>query len=74
MLGLGKSKGVGQSCSWLKPPAKDDGWMTCAFMSYSTVFLSYQDDGRVIMKGCVQQNLLNGWRDFHLKLGSTLDH
>ena len=33
---------------------KMDGWMTCDFMSFSTVFQSYQDDGRLIMKGCVQ--------------------
>ena len=28
--------------------------MTCDFTSFSTVFQSYQDDGRLIMKGCVQ--------------------
>ena len=33
------------------------GWMTCDFfMSFPTVFQSYQDDGRLIMKGCVQWN------------------
>ena len=31
-----------------------DGWMTCYFTSFSTVFQSYQGDGRLIMKGCVQ--------------------
>ena len=31
-----------------------DGWMTCDFTSFSTVFQSYQDDGRLITKGCVQ--------------------
>ena len=31
-----------------------DGGMTCNFMSFSTVFQSFQDDGRVIMKGCAQ--------------------
>ena len=31
-----------------------DGWMACDFTSFSTVFQSYQDDGRLIMKGCVQ--------------------
>ena len=30
--------------------------MTCDFTSFSTVFQSYQDDGRIIMKGCVQCN------------------
>ena len=25
-----------------------DRWMTCDFMSFSTVFQSYQDDGRLI--------------------------
>ena len=29
------------------------GWMTCNFMSFSTVFQSYQDDGQMIMKGCI---------------------
>ena len=28
-----------------------DGWMTCDFMSFSTIFQSYQDDGWMIMKG-----------------------
>ena len=40
-----------------------DGWMNCYFMSFSTVFLPYQDDVSVCgereggtMKGCVQWN------------------
>ena len=28
-----------------------DGWINCNFMSFSTVFQSYQDDGWVILKG-----------------------
>ena len=28
-----------------------DGWMTCYFTSFSTVFQSYQDDVRIIIKG-----------------------
>ena len=31
-----------------------DGWMSWRFMSLSTVFQSYQDDGRVNMKGSMQ--------------------
>ena len=31
--------------------------MICGFTFFSTVFQSYQDDGRLIMKGCVQWNL-----------------
>ena len=34
--------------------------MTCNFTSFSTVFQSYQDDGILIMKGCVQQNPVYG--------------
>ena len=30
--------------------------MTCDFTSFSTAFQSYQDDERLIMKGCVQWN------------------
>ena len=41
-----------------------DGWMTCAFTSFSTVFQSYQDDGWMIMKGCVQLNPVYGLEDF----------
>ena len=33
-------------------------WMTCNFTSFSTVFQSYQDDGRLITKGCEQQNAI----------------
>ena len=33
--------------------ARMDGWMT-RFYVFSTVFQSYQDDGRVIMKGSAQ--------------------
>ena len=31
-----------------------DGWMTCDFTSFSTVFQSYQDNRQMIMKICVQ--------------------
>ena len=34
--------------------SKMDGWMTCDVTSFSTVFQSYQDNERLIMKGCVQ--------------------
>ena len=27
----------------------EDGWMTCEFTSFSTVFQSYQDDERLII-------------------------
>ena len=37
-----------------------DGWMTCDFMFFSTVFQSYQDDERLMMKGCVQWNSVYG--------------
>ena len=38
----------------------DDGWMTCDFTSFLTVFQSYQDDVWMIMKGCVQWNSVYG--------------
>ena len=37
-----------------------DGWMNCDFTSFSTVFQSYQDDGRLIMKECVQWSSVYG--------------
>ena len=33
-----------------------DGWMTCDFKPVSTVFQSYQEDGQIIMEGCVLEN------------------
>ena len=43
-----------------------DGWLTCDFASFSTVFQSYQDDERLIMKGCVQWNpILLFWNIGH---------
>ena len=35
---------------------KRDGWMTCDFTCFLTIFQSYQDDVCMIMKGCVQGN------------------
>ena len=39
---------------------KMDGWTACDFTSFSTVFQSYQDDEKLIMKGCVQRNPVYG--------------
>ena len=49
-------------CVWGDPGGGKpwDGWMICDFTSYSTVFQSYQDDGRMIMKGCKQWNPVYG--------------
>ena len=41
-----------------------DGWMTCDFTSFSTVFQLYQDDGRLIMIGCVHWSSVYGREDF----------
>ena len=40
-------------------------------MSFLTVFQSYQDAVRVIMKGCVQWNSVYGREDFASRLGSN---
>ena len=37
-----------------------DGWLTCNVTSFATVFQSYQDDERLIMKGYVQLNPVYG--------------
>ena len=37
---------------------KRDGWMDA--------FQSYQDDGKVIMNGCMQWNPVFRWKDFNL--------
>ena len=37
-----------------------DGWMICDFTSFATVFKSYQDDGQMIVKSCVQWNPVYG--------------
>ena len=50
MRGLGGGGG-GVHKSDLYNSAVIDGWITCDFTSFSTVFQSYQDNQRVIMKG-----------------------
>ena len=35
-------------------------WLVIYFLS--AVFQSYQDDGKVILKGCVQRNLVSIWK------------
>ena len=37
--------------------------MTCDFTSFLTVFQSYEDDVRMIMKSCVQWNFVYGCGD-----------
>ena len=41
-----------------------DGWMNFDFTPFSTVFQSYLDDAKLIVKGCVQWNSDYGWEDF----------
>ena len=47
--------------------------MVCAFMSFSTVFQSYQDNGQMIMKGCVQWNSIYGWEEVSSSGAGTQD-
>ena len=48
------------------------GWMTCNFSSFSIVFQSYQDDEKVIMKGCGEKpHLWLGRFPPQLKPGTT---
>ena len=42
----------------------DDEWMTCDLASFSTVFQSYQNNGRLIMEGFVQGNSAYSREDF----------
>ena len=34
-----------------------NGWMICNFTTFSTIFQSYWDNGRVVMKGCLKFTL-----------------
>ena len=45
--------------------------MTCDFTTLSIVFKSSQDDGWVIMKGCVEWSLVYGGKDFRLNQRSN---
>ena len=49
-----------------------DGWMTCNFTSFLTVFQSYQDNVWMIMKGCKAMELRLRLRRFCLEWGSNL--
>ena len=52
----------------LVPDGWMDGWMDCNLTSFSTVFKSYQDDERLILKGkgAMEPHL---WLRFRLKQG-----
>ena len=43
----------------------------CDFTSFLPVFQSYRDDGRMVMKGCVQLRPVCGWEDFALSGART---
>ena len=45
--------------------------MNCEFKSFSIVFQLNQDDGRLIMKGCMQWNSVYGREDFPLSRDQT---
>ena len=47
---------VCRNFAWLFYEVGKNRWMTCDFTSFLSVFQSYQDDVRMIMKGCVQWN------------------
>ena len=54
-----------------------DGWMTCSFMPFTTVFQSYQENGLVIhiyerLSATINLNPVCGRKDPSLKLGSQL--
>ena len=63
-ISLGYNFGLSE-CSRVKM----DGRVTCDFTSFSTVFQSYQEDGRLIMKGCVQWNPIYELRRLHPEQG-----
>ena len=46
-------KTLTMSAQTMNASMKMDGWITCDFTSFSTVFQSYQDDKTLIMKSCV---------------------
>ena len=65
-----KKKCVQQCEFWWVPDVMfsiilKDGWMTCDFISFSRIFQSYQNDSWMIMKGCVQWNLVPLHTTFH---------
>ena len=48
--------------------------MTCDFSSFSTVVKSYQDNGEMIMKSCLQWRPIYGWEEFVSSRAQTRDH
>ena len=61
------------ACLNFESTSSKDGWMICDFTSFSTVFQSYQDDGRMITKGCEQWNPVDGIEDFASSGARTRD-
>ena len=56
----------------------NQGWITCHFTFFQTVFRSYQDDEGMMMKGCVKWNTVYDKEDFNLgsprSAGQRLTH
>ena len=50
-----------------------NGWLICDLGSFLTVFQSYQADGWMIMKGCMQCNPVYGKEDFVSSWAGTRD-
>ena len=64
-----------------RPPLQgvsNQGWITCHFTFFQTVFRSYQDDEGMMMKGCVKWNSVYDKEDFNLgsprSAGQRLTH
>ena len=56
----------------------NQGWISCHFTFFQTVFQSYQDDEGMMMKGCVKWNTVYDKEDFNLgsprSAGQRLTH
>ena len=57
---------LGPTHSWstIRPCHKINGLL--ASLNFQTIYQSYEDNGRLKMKGCVQQNPVYSWINFHL--------
>lgn len=73
LLGVGRGGGSSSAIFIYAFLLNGNVWVIYDFTPFSPAFQLHQEDGKVIIKGCKQWNLVYGWRDFSIQWDSNRD-